>query len=64
MREFWGNVPQVVRAYAWARAMGAEGIHEASDLSVLANNYMESAPARDPRRSRVSNPTSSAAGWR
>ena len=41
VREFWGNVPQVVKAYAWARAMGADGIAEASDLSVLANNYME-----------------------
>ena len=41
VREFWGNVPQVVKAYSWARAMGAEGIREASDLSVLANNYME-----------------------
>ena len=41
MREFWGNVPQVVKAYLWARAMGADGIKEASDLSVLANNYME-----------------------
>jgi glycine dehydrogenase subunit 2 len=41
VREFWGNIPQVVKAYAWARCMGAEGIAEASDLSVLANNYME-----------------------
>ena len=41
VREFLGNVQQVVKAYAWARAMGAEGIAEASDLSVLANNYME-----------------------
>jgi glycine dehydrogenase subunit 2 len=41
IREFWGNVPQVMKAYAWARAMGAEGIDEASDISVLANNYME-----------------------
>lgn len=41
IREFWGNVPQVMKAYAWSRAMGAEGINEASDLSVLANNYME-----------------------
>jgi glycine dehydrogenase subunit 2 len=41
IREFWGNVPQVVKAYAWARSMGSEGIAEASDLSVLANNYME-----------------------
>jgi glycine dehydrogenase subunit 2 len=42
VREFWGNVPQIVRAYSWARAMGAEGIQEVSDLSVIANNYMES----------------------
>ncbi|MCF3932515.1 aminomethyl-transferring glycine dehydrogenase subunit GcvPB [Acuticoccus sp. M5D2P5] len=41
IREYFGNVPQVVKAYAWARAMGAEGIDEASDISVLANNYME-----------------------
>jgi len=25
----------------WARAMGAEGINEACELSVLANNYMD-----------------------
>ncbi len=41
VREFWGNVPQVVKAYAWVRAMGAQGIDEASNLSVLANNYMD-----------------------
>lgn len=41
IREFWGNLPQVLKAYAWVRAMGAEGIDEASDLSVLANNYMQ-----------------------
>jgi glycine dehydrogenase subunit 2 len=41
VREFWGNVPIVFKAYAWARAMGAEGIRDAADLSVLANNYME-----------------------
>ena len=41
VREFWGNVPQLVYAYAWSRAMGAEGIKQAADISVLANNYME-----------------------
>jgi len=41
IREYWGNVPQVVKAYAWARAMGAEGIQLASDISVVANNYMD-----------------------
>ena len=48
VREFWGNVPQVVKAYAWARAMGAEGIQMASDISVVANNYMDKRLARDP----------------
>jgi len=41
VREFLGNVHIVMRAYAWARGMGAEGINEASDISVLANNYMQ-----------------------
>lgn len=41
IREFWGNVPVVIKAYAWARTMGAAGMAEAADLSVLANNYME-----------------------
>jgi len=41
VREFWGNVPQVVKAYSWSRCMGGEGINEGSNLSVLANNYME-----------------------
>ncbi|MBW4708413.1 aminomethyl-transferring glycine dehydrogenase subunit GcvPB [Roseobacter sp. YSTF-M11] len=41
VREFWGNVPQVVKAYAWSRAMGADGIELASDISVVANNYMD-----------------------
>lgn len=41
IREFWGNVPVVLKAYAWVRAMGAERIAQASDLSVLGNNYME-----------------------
>ncbi len=46
IREFWGNVPQVVKAYAWARAMGAEGIKLAADISVVANNYMDTQLAR------------------
>lgn len=43
VREFLGNVPVLVKAYAWLRAMGADGVREAADLSVLANNYMEKA---------------------
>lgn len=41
IREFWGNVPVILKAYAWVRAMGPEQIAQASDLSVLGNNYME-----------------------
>ena len=41
VREYWGNVPQVLKAYAWSRSMGADGINEACELSVLANNYMD-----------------------
>lgn len=41
VREYWGNVHQVIKAYAWTRAMGAAGLAEASDISVLINNYME-----------------------
>jgi glycine dehydrogenase subunit 2 len=40
-REYLGNVHQVIKAYGWARAMGEEGFREASDISVLLNNYME-----------------------
>jgi len=41
VREFIGNVQQLVKAYSWTRAMGTDGLRMASDLSVLANNYME-----------------------
>lgn len=41
VREYLGNLQQVVKAYAWVRAMGAEGLREAADISVLLNNYME-----------------------
>jgi glycine dehydrogenase subunit 2 len=41
VREFLGNIPVVFKAYAWARSLGAEGIREAADLSLIGNNYME-----------------------
>jgi glycine dehydrogenase subunit 2 len=41
VREFWGNVPTVIRAYSWTRAMGIVGLRDAANISVLANNYME-----------------------
>jgi len=41
VREFFGNVPVVLRAYSWTRFMGIEGLRDAANISVLANNYME-----------------------
>ncbi len=41
VREFLGNLPQVVRAYSWTLAMGGDGLAEASDVSVLAANYID-----------------------
>jgi glycine dehydrogenase subunit 2 len=55
IREFFGNVPQVLKAYAWLLAMGKDGIDEASDISVLANNYMDAKLGRIKGLSR-SNP--------
>ena len=49
VREYFGNVPQVIKAYAWTRAMGADGIDEASDISVLPTTTWNGA-AEDPRR--------------
>jgi glycine dehydrogenase subunit 2 len=41
VREYMGNLHQVVKAWGWLRAMGAQGLADASDMSVLLNNYME-----------------------
>jgi glycine dehydrogenase subunit 2 len=41
VREFFGNIPAVLRAYAWILSMGPEGLLEASQVSVLNNNYLE-----------------------
>ncbi len=41
VREYLGNLNEVVKAYSWLTAMGGNGIREAADISVLANNYME-----------------------
>ncbi len=40
VKQFYGNVPNAVRAYAWILAMGYEGIVTATDIAVLNNNYM------------------------
>jgi glycine dehydrogenase subunit 2 len=38
--EFYGVVPNMVRAYAWIMSMGAEGLLEASEVAVINNNYL------------------------
>jgi glycine dehydrogenase subunit 2 len=38
--EFYGVIPNVVRAYAWIMMMGAEGLREASEVAVINNNYL------------------------
>jgi len=37
---FYGVVPVVVKAYAWAMSLGAEGLREVARTSVLNNNYL------------------------
>lgn len=40
VRMFWGNFLVMVKAWAYIRALGAEGVRDASRLAVLAANYM------------------------
>ncbi|MFK7986802.1 MAG: aminomethyl-transferring glycine dehydrogenase subunit GcvPB [Sandaracinaceae bacterium] len=40
MRSFYGNFGMMVRAYAYIREMGAEGLRGVSDLAVLNANYL------------------------
>ncbi len=41
IRDFFGNVPVIMRAYAWAMSMGAEGMREAAEVSTINNSYLE-----------------------
>ena len=41
IRDFYGNVQVVLRAYAWAMSMGAEGLQEVAEVSMINNNYLE-----------------------
>jgi glycine dehydrogenase subunit 2 len=41
IRDFYGNVQIVLRAYAWSMSMGAEGLREAAEISMINNNYLE-----------------------
>jgi len=40
VRDFIGNLQVVVRAYAWAAALGAEGLREAAEVSMINNQYL------------------------
>lgn len=40
IRPFYGVIPNLIRAYAWIRALGAEGLREVAEIAVLNNNYL------------------------
>jgi glycine dehydrogenase subunit 2 len=40
VRDFLGNLQVVVRAYAWAAALGADGLREAAEVSMINNQYL------------------------
>jgi len=37
---FYGVAPVVLKAYAWAMSLGAEGLREVAEIAVLNNNYL------------------------
>ncbi len=37
---FQGTAPALLKAYAWIRRMGAEGLEEAAEMAVINNNYL------------------------
>jgi glycine dehydrogenase subunit 2 len=41
VREFYGNVPAVLRAYAWSMSMGADGLREVAEISAINNSYLD-----------------------
>ena len=40
VRSFYGNVQSLIKAYAWIMQLGADGLKEVAECSVLNNNYM------------------------
>ena len=48
MRAFHGDVPAVVRAYAWVLALGADGLRPVAETAVLNNNYLAARLTRVP----------------
>lgn len=37
---YYGVIPNIVRAYAWIRALGAQGLRAVAETAVLNNNYL------------------------
>jgi len=37
---WYGNAPVVLKAYAWAMSLGAEGLRQVAEVAVLNNNYL------------------------
>jgi len=42
LRAFLGNLAVVARAYAWTMSLGARGLREVAEVSIINNNYLES----------------------
>lgn len=42
LRAFLGNLAVVVRAYAWTMSLGARGLREVAEVSIINSNYLES----------------------
>jgi glycine dehydrogenase subunit 2 len=40
VKDFYGVLPVILKAYAWIRSLGAEGLLEAAKVAVLNNNYI------------------------
>lgn len=40
VRSFNGNIPAVLRTYAWIMSLGADGLKRVSEIAVLNNNYL------------------------
>jgi len=40
VRDFMGTACVILKAYAWTMMMGADGLRECADISVINNNYM------------------------
>jgi glycine dehydrogenase subunit 2 len=40
VRDFYGSIPVIMKAYAWIRSLGSEGLKDVARMAVLNNNYL------------------------